>query len=97
LNALNVARSPQLVAWGVLLASLSLTAVAWYGTSRAQHQRENDRFEHLADELVERVKTRMSQCEQVLRAGATLADTHEGRPTRAQWHRLYEDLRIPLL
>jgi CheY-like chemotaxis protein len=76
----SFARRSELIAWGVLLASLLLTSVAWYGTSRAEHQRESDRFDYLADEPVERVKTRMSQYEQVLRAGATLADTqNEGR------------------
>ena len=82
------------VVWSVLLASLSLTVLAW--TMSLQHARNEAtaRFEQASDELHAKLATRMEAYEAVLRGGASLFAANGGVVSGDSWARYVNSLQL---
>ena len=68
---------PDLLAWVVLLLSLSLVLLAWHNLRQSQTRAAHEQFELLSKEVVEAVEKRMADHRQILLGGVGLFDASE--------------------
>ena len=81
------------LAWFVLLCGLGLTAVGWQANQAITQNAGHERFLARSDELHAAIHSRMSAYVSVLR-GAQSTIGSIGHPTRDDWSRLYQTLKI---
>jgi len=84
----------EVTAWVVLAISLVITALGWYVSNRYVTQRAEDRFHYEVEDAHSRIVARMQEYEQVLNGGVGLIQTLGQLPSRAEWQRYVESLRI---
>lgn len=80
-------------AWGVLLVSLMMTALAWYSTERLVTHRAHDRFQFQTETLRHTILDRIRDYEVVLRGGTGLFRASKS-VERDEWQRYVESLGI---
>lgn len=83
----------ETTAWFVLALSLAVTALGWWLSSQAIEKRANDRFTFEVRDAQERIQTRISQYEQLLRGGVALFDTNQD-VTRKTWKTYVSGLNL---
>ena len=84
---------PDLLAWVVLLLSLSLVLLAWHNLRQSQTRAAHEQFELLSKEVVEAVEKRMADHRQILLGGVGLFDASEAI-TRQEWATYVNGLQL---
>jgi PAS domain S-box-containing protein len=95
LKALRIGRTPlhPAITWAVLLLSLLLTLLAYYGTDRAIRDRAQARFQFQTEQLKAALLERMRDYQMALRGAAALWSASQ-TVTRDQWRRYVLGLDI---
>lgn len=80
-------------AWIVLIASLTLTGIAWYMSDQAIRQRTEQRFKFQSTDIAFRVSQRLLEYETILRSGAGLFNA-SGKVDRQEWKDFVNSLNL---
>jgi len=86
-------RAERWMAWVALCLGLGLTLFGWQASVSNTERLAQSRFDARADELHAALQSRLIAYAQVLR-GAQAYVGVTGHPSRTQWARLYENLRV---
>ena len=89
-----VPRGGHLLAFAVLVASLSLVWMTWTSARERELRAAEQEFVAATDEMTELVRQRLSQYELVTRGGVSLFAS-VARPTPRQWQSYVEGIGIP--
>lgn len=80
--------------WGVVIASLGLTIVAWYISSAQLQQRVLQRFDFQSKQLLSQVSERMSHYEDALQAGVAAIRSQSQGIDVDEWQRFASTLKL---
>ena len=83
----------HLLAWAVLLVSLSTVVLAWHNLRTSQASAAQQQFELLAKDISESIRERMTDHEKILLGGAGLFDASR-EVTRQEWHTYIARLQL---
>ena len=82
------------VAWSVLCAAVSLTALAWWVSLQTARDETRAQFERRTDDLHARLRSRLETAETLLRGGAGLFAASGQDVPRSAWKSYVDSLRM---